>query len=400
MNDERKATRPMLKKISAKNVLSFGPDGMELELRPLNVLIGPNGSGKSNLFELLNFLRAAPTDLSAPVRTGGGVSEWIWRGNPDATAVVEAVVENPSGRQPLRHTIEFRESGRLFTLADERIENESPYLGYRKPHIYYSYGGGIPVLNVRDQDNGERHRELRREDIELDKSILSQRKDRDTYPELTYLSAFYSGVSTYGYWEFGRSAEVRRSQRNDALPSPLREDVSNLGMFLNHLELYPAARRKLAEHLSALYEEVSDYALHFDPSTVQIRFTEGDFSIPLSRLSDGSLRYLALLAILLDPEPPSLIAIEEPELGLHFDILPKMANLLVDASSRTQLIITTHSDVLVDLLSPYPESLIICQKRNGQSSMKRPDKDRLTRWLKRHTLGQLWSQGQLGGVRW
>ena len=171
-------------------------------------------------------------------------------------------------------------------------------------------------------------------------------------------------------------------------------------MFLNHLELFPSARAKLRDHLADLYEGVTDYALHFDPSTVQIHFTEGDFSIPASRLSDGSLRYLTLLAILFDPEPPRFIGIEEPELGLHPDLIPKMADLLVDASTRSQLLVTTHSDILVDALSHRPESVIVCEKHNGQTSMTRLDPADLKVWLEKYSLGELWTSGHLGGVRW
>ena len=114
-------------------------------------------------------------------------------------------------------------------------------------------------------------------------------------------------------------------------------------MFLNRLAPYPAARARLTAHLTELYEGITDFELYFDPSSVQLLFTEGDYSIPASRLSDGSLRYLFLLAALLDPEPPKFLGIEEPELGLHPDLLPKLADLLVDASSRCQLVVTTHS---------------------------------------------------------
>ena len=395
MGDERKSNKPMLKKISAKNVLSFGPDGMELELRPLNVLIGANGSGKSNLFELLNLLRAAPTDLSAPVRESGGVSEWIWRGQPDAKATVEAVAENPAGGHPIRHAISFRESGRMFSLTDERIEYADRSAEHERAPFFYKYRDGRAALNL---GSGVGKKALG--NASTDKSVLSERKDPAKYPEFDRLSEFYSGIGTYRYWDFGQSANVRRPQRKDAAPSPLREDLSNLGMFLNRLELYPASKRKLVERLKDLYREFMDYSLRFDTDTVQIRFNEGDFSIPSSRLSDGGLRYLALLAILLDPEPPPLIAIEEPDLGLHFDLISNLSKLLVDASSRTQLIITTRSDILVDALSRYPESLVICEKRKGQSSMRRLDQERLSYWLERYMLGQLWSKGNLGGVRW
>jgi predicted ATPase len=109
---------------------------------------------------------------------------------------------------------------------------------------------------------------------------------------------------------------------------------------------------------------------------------------------------LCLLAILCDPEPPPLICIEEPELGLHPDILPKLADLLLQASQRTQIIATTHSDLLVDAMSEFPEAVIVCEKHEGKSEMRRLRKDELTSWLDKYRLGQLWTRGQIGGTRW
>ena len=388
-----------LRRIRARNLLSFGPEGIDLELSALNVLIGPNGSGKSNLLEVIRLLQAAPHDLAAPVSTGGGgVNDWIWRGQPQSSATVEVIIDNPHGKQkpPLRHVIAFRESGRRFTLDDERIENEHPYPGQSDSYFYYRLQAGRPVLNVA----GDVRRELQRDDVEPDRSILSQRKEPDQYPELAYLSTFYEGINLYGSWEFGRSAGIRGAQRSDVRPSPLTENLSNLGMFLNRLAPYPAARARLTAHLTELYEGITDFELYFDPSSVQLLFTEGDYSIPASRLSDGSLRYLFLLAALLDPEPPKFLGIEEPELGLHPDLLPKLADLLVDASSRCQLLVTTHSDLLVDALSEHPESVVVCEKHDGRTSMRRLDRSDLARWLERYGLGQLWTKGKLGGVRW
>ncbi len=388
-----------LRRIRATNLLSFGPEGIDLELSALNVLIGPNGSGKSNLLEIIRLLQAAPHDLADPVRTGGGVSDWIWRGQPQSSATVEVIIDNPHGNQPLRHVIAFRESGRRFTLDDERIENENPYPGQPDSYFYYRLQGGRPVLNVIG-DVGDRRRQLQRDDVEPDRSILSQRKEPDQYPELAYLSTFYAGIRLYGSWEFGRDAGIRDAQRSDVRPSPLAEDLSNLGMFLNRLTPYPAAKARLKEHLTELYEGITDFDLYFDPNSVQLIFTEGDYSIPASRLSDGSLRYLFLLAVLLDPKPPRFLGIEEPELGLHPDLLPKLADLLVDASSRCQLLVTTHSDLLVDALSEQPESVVVCEKHDGRTSMRRLDRSDLARWLERYGLGQLWTKGKLGGVRW
>ena len=122
--------------------------------------------------------------------------------------------------------------------------------------------------------------------------------------------------------------------------------------------------------------------------------------MPATRLSDGTLRYLSILAVLCHPSPPSLVCLEEPELGLHPDILPGLADILREASNRCQLIVTTHSDALVDALTDTPESIVVCEKKEGQTTLRRLDKDELSHWLKTYRLGELWSSGEIGGNRW
>ncbi len=101
-----------------------------------------------------------------------------------------------------------------------------------------------------------------------------------------------------------------------------------------------------------------------------------------------------------DPDPPPLICIEDPELGLHPDLLPKLADLLKDASQRTQLIVTTHSDILVSAMTDMPEVVVVCEKHDGRTVMKRLEREDLKEWLKRYRLGDLWTRGELGGTRW
>jgi predicted ATPase len=119
--------------------------------------------------------------------------------------------------------------------------------------------------------------------------------------------------------------------------------------------------------------------------------------IPATRLSDGTLRYLCLLTILCHPEPPPLICIEEPEIGLHPDVLPNLAKLLIEASQRTQLIVTTHSEALVSTLSEVPEAVLVCERDEDGTHLRRLDPDKLSEWLKDYTLGDLWAMGEIGG---
>ena len=390
----------LLREITLKNVLSFGTEGLTLPLRRLNVFIGPNGSGKSNLLEAINLLRSAATGFSS-VFTGEGASpvvDWLWKKQPGTEATIDAVIDYPQGKLPLRHTLEFTEQSGAFRLVDERIENAKPFPGHDEPYFYYRYQRGQPVLLVRQDDR----RHLVPEGLAPDESILSQRKDPDQYLELGFLAQQYQEVRIYNQWSFGRQSVFRRPQDAALRRAPLAEDFSNLGLFLNYLRTNPQARQGLLEHLRDIYPGLEDVDVEVRGGTVELYvLEEGKPLISAKRLSDGTLRYLALLAILLDPDPPALVCIEEPELGLHPDLLPKLADLMMEASERMQLIVTTHSDILVDAFSERPEDVVIVERPQDQSRFRRLEKsEQLARWLEQYRLGELWIQGELGGTRW
>lgn len=384
-------------RIKLTNVLSFGPDAQELELRPLNVLIGANGSGKSNFIEVMGLLKAAPWELTSPINNGGGVGQWLWQGQPEAlSAHVEAIVTIPFSRRRLRHCFGFMDLVGQCQLTEERIENEEPDPGHENPYIYFQLHAGRAYLNYKDRTR----RDLRSEDLNLQQSVLAQRKDPDHYPELFWLGSEYHRIHMYREWCFGRRTAVRWPQKSDLPNHSLMEDGQNLGLVLNRLIRDLSVKERLLNALSNLYEGVSDFHVNIEYGAVQVFLREGENLIPATRLSDGTLRYLCLLAILCHPTPPPLVCIEEPELGLHPDILPGIAELLREASERCQLIVTTHSDVLVDALTEIPESIVVCEKQEGQTTLKRLDKGDLAHWLEKYRLGELWTSGELGGNRW
>jgi len=304
----------------------------------------------------------------------------------------------------LRHRIEFTETASRFELTDEVIENPCPDPGHDTPFFYYRFQNGHPVLSIRSKDSQDsvaHERYLKREDVAPDESILSQRKDPDQYPELAHLVDVYSQFRVYREWSFGRSSVFRSPQSADLRHDRLEENFSNLGLFLNHLRGFPTAKNRIIENLRDLYEELDDFDVRVKGGTVEVELTEGKFTIPANRLSDGTLRYLCLLAILCDPSPPALVCIEEPELGLHPDMLPKIADLLMAASRRTQLIVTTHSDILVDALTEQPESVVVVEKHGGRTELKRLKANgEMKKWLEKYRLGQLWTRGEIGGTRW
>lgn len=386
----------LLEELKLTNLLSFGQDSQPVSLGPLNVLIGANGSGKSNFLEAIGLLKSAPTELVVPVREGGGVRDWLWKGaEKPATATLEAVLFYEVGSQPLRYRLSFTEAGARLEVTDERIENAQASPGKPKPYFYFGYEHGRPMLNV----NGTQ-RELRREEIDPQRSILSQRKDPDQYPEVTYVGEIFGRVRIYREWSFGRYTPPRLPQPADLPNDYLQEDGRNLGLVLNHLRREPAVKSLILEHMTRLYEGLEDYDVIVEAGTVQVFLQEGRWTVPATRLSDGTLRYLGLLAILCHPTPHPLVCIEEPELGLHPDIIPHIATLLRDAATRTQLIVTTHSDILVDALTDVPEAIIVCEKHDGATRLSHLSADELAPWLKKYRLGDLWTRGEIGGTRW
>ena len=391
-----KDDKMFLKSIRLTNFLSYGDAAPAIELRPLNVIIGPNGSGKSNLIEAIELLRATPKDLLTPIRDGGGVRDWLWKGASTLpVATVEAVVDYPKGPIPLRYVLSFTEVGQRFEIVDERVENEFPGPGQMQPYFYYRFQNGRPVLNV-----GGSRRFLQHEDIDNAASILSQRKDPDQYPELTHLGNAFARMRPYREWSFGRYTAPRLPQKADLPNEHLELDSSNLGLVHNRLRREQPVKRRLLESLRVLYDGIDDFDVQIEGGTVQVFFGEGRYTVPATRLSDGTLRYLCLLAILCHPSPGPLVCIEEPELGLHPDVLPTLAALLKEASERTQVIVTTHSDVLVDAFTDVPEAVLVAGRSEHGTTLERLNAEKLRPWLEKYRLGQLWTRGDIGGTRW
>jgi predicted ATPase len=397
----------LIRSIRLENILSYGPKSDALSLEPLNVLIGPNASGKSNLIEVLALLAAAPKDLQVPIREGGGVADWLWKGSKTRpTATIDVTLSPPpQWHMPLRYRLSFTETASRFDLRDEAIENEAKTGDYDKPYFYYAYQNGHPALNVRadtEENGGRSERRLQREEVSPEQSILSQRRGADSYPELTYVADRFERMRFYREWNLGRYTSPRVPQKADLPEDSLLEDASNLGLVLNDLQNRPDVKGEILERLRAFYDSVTDVTTKIQGGTVQIFFHEEGLKhpVPATRLSDGTLRYLCLLAILCHPDPPPVVCIEEPELGLHPDVIPEVAKMLVEASTRTQLFVTTHSDMLVDALTATPEAVIVCEKVDGSTELRRLDAAKLKPWLEKYRLGELWISGEIGGMRW
>lgn len=390
----------LIKQVRISNLLSYGPNTEFIELGPLNVLIGPNGSGKSNFLEALSLLQAAPGRITDPIRDGGGIQDWLYKSaeRTKHDARIEVIMPNGTHPKSLRYGLAFHEVGGRFELSDEFLENETADARKSQPYFFYQWREGHPVINTTVKKLGER--KLQRESLKPDQSILAQKRDADLYPELTFVADQFQAMRFYREWTFGRYAAPRLPQKTDLPNDQLEQDSSNLGLVINRLRMNVTARKRLIEALRVVYDGIEDVDVRVEGGTAQVFLIEKNGIMPATRLSDGTLRYLSMLALLCDPAPPPFMAIEEPELGLHPDVLPTLARLLIEASERTQLVVTTHAPGLIDALSDTPESVFVCERGQDGTSLERLDANQLAPWLEKYRLGELWTRGEIGGTRW
>ncbi len=417
---------PLFRHIQLEGFLSFGLVADPIPLTALNLIIGPNGSGKSNLVEALSVLRALPRDLLRPIRQSGGIRELLWRASPSDSgansgfgaegfgnsfsdgsgagipaARFELVIgaghstPNAADETPLRYSLVLAAEGTTCIVLDERLENIEARPDETEPYCYFGFESDSLVLH-----GNQGRRELRRGTIDKTQSILAQRRDPDTYPELTRLADTLKGIRIYRDWQFGPNAAARRPCGSGVRTDHLSEGLDNLPARLASLKRSPAVKHRLLELVRELAPSFDDFEVVPEGGALTLYLMEGGLSFPAHRLSDGTLHYLCLLAILVDPEPPPLMVIEEPELGLHPDILPLLKDLMVEASARGQLIITTHSTQLVDAMTDCAGSVLICEKQAGRSTITRLTQGEVDHWRKHGSLGSLWMAGHFGGTRW
>ena len=394
-----------IKQLRLDSLLSFPPGTESFELQSLNVLIGPNGAGKTNVMEALELLRFVPVDFAAAIRDGGGAEEWIWKGEREKKAATIEIVtgdghsqlSTPTGRS-LRYRLEFSSVHTRVEVLDEAIEDTEPFPGYTEPLFYYRFQRGRPVIKIQEAGKGEnrRRRYLQRKDLAPDQSVLAQRQDPDIYPEVTWLGRKFKQIHLFRDWTFGRYAPLRRLQLADLPEDRLLPDNCNLALILNQIEHRDL--QQFNQLLKRFFPRFERMSTRVSGGTIQFYLHESglDLPVPSTRLSDGTIRFVALLAILLSESPPPFICIEEPELGLHPDAVGLIAELLVEASERTQLLVTTHSDALVSALSSQPDAIIVCERPGVGTELNRLESEKLAFWLEEYQLGDLWRMGELG----
>ncbi len=386
---------PFISQLKLTNVLSFKDE--TVVLTALNVIIGPNGAGKSNFITALEVLQGAPTSLASKFQHLGGIGPWIRTG--EETAKLEAKVSVP-GLQEVRYQLSVNSIENQAFVVDERVENwEITKPGASKPFGYFWYENANPMVSVVSADKPT-ERALRRETLSQKESILSQRRDPEAYPELFSLAEAFESIRVYNQWTIGPRNVLREFQKTELPTTYLAEDGSNAALIISRIRS-SKTRAAFIEAVNEILDGGAAVEVDIDQARAQVFLYEGGSEkVSARRLSDGTLRFIFLAAILLQENLPKVIVIEEPELGLHPDMFGAVANLLRQASERTQIIVTTHATDLVNEFSEEPATILVAERLDGSSSLRRLDKNKLAHWLKDYSLGDAWRIGAIGGNRW
>ncbi|MFO0761670.1 MAG: AAA family ATPase [Byssovorax sp.] len=368
-----------LKKLALRgwrSIVDTGEPG--IEIGDLNVLLGANGAGKSNLlafFALLNASMEGRLNTFVGQELGGASAQLA--GGPRRTPVVVAKIsfEGDSGSDEYGFT--------LAHAADDRFLFTDEHCGHRAPDQERSIL--VPL--------GAGH-------FESAMRAASQQEGPDG-ATARFIRATLLGWRFFHFHDTSARAAVKLGgAASDNLY--LRADASNLAAFLLKLrEESPGSYKLIRATVGLAAPFFEDFVLEPEGpggGMIRLRWRQkgDDVAYGAHQLSDGTLRLMCLAALLLQPSLPSLIVIDEPELGLHPYAIELLATLLRQASEKAQVVISTQSVPLVDALAS-PDELIVVDRQTGASRFRRIDGEALREWLEDYTLGQLWVKNLLGG---
>jgi predicted ATPase len=365
----------------------------QLELRPLCVLIGANASGKTSVLDALSLLaQSAGGRLKKTLSDMGGINANLTGG--DAPWMRFNVSTTTAGGEPIHYRLALKPQGVGYEIDDEvlYLQNPgSPFLGYIQ-----SLHGTTRYLGSAEIASGQHKLVPPRRQPEPGETALSI----DPGPFVESIDFFKQLAScTHCHTlDVGPRSPVR-------LPQPMRPadlpgvDGEDLVSCLYSIRETDRDRFDLIEEtLRAGFHDFQ--RLDFPPvaaGTLAMIWRDNRFSKPfyMHQLSEGVLRFLWLVTLLQSPGLPAVTLIDEPEVSLHPELLGLLADLLREASMRTQLIVATHADRLVRFLEPK-EVVAMDLKEDGTTNAAWADTLDLDAWLKEYTLDEVWGMGRMG----
>lgn len=356
-----------------------------LRLNACNVLIGANGSGKSNFIGVFEFLHAIREGgLRDCVIKAGGAEKVLHFGSKKTREIyiqlsfAKAIGPPEETLPPVTYDLGLTPTNddALYPSSEVAYFPEEGQLGEH-----------LPIGGPRDGQG----REAGVSNPNLDK-----------YTQTRLLRNLLGGWRIYHVDDTTSTSPMRKTAKVDDNRF-LRADGSNLAAFLYFLHEREEASysliRRTVQRVAPFFDDFRLEPLRLKPDDIKLewRHKNSDQYFDASSLSDGTLRFIALATLFLQPKQylPSVILVDEPELGLHPYAIELLASLLRAASANTQVIVSTQSSLLLDYLDP--EDVLVADRVNGATKISRLESAHLAEWLKDYSLGQLWEKNELAG---
>jgi predicted ATPase len=361
-----------LKSIEIRGYKSI--DSIQLDLQAFNVLIGANGAGKSNLISLFRFLNQISSgNLAFSTQQSGGASALLHLG-AKFTTQIGANLRFLCNQEVLDYEFELQHSpnGDLLLFNKDEFRFGQPESLKTVPLQIGNPESWLRPVSFSQDTIGQKAMQLR--------NLLER-------------------FRVYHFSDMSANAAIKltRSLDDDVY---LHSDGANLAAVLYRLKLsFPRHLARIVKTIQQSAPFFKDFVLEPVGNNIRLRYLEknSDVIFGVHQMSDGTLRYIALLTLLLQPPEllPDMLLIDEPELGLHPHALETILAILQRLSKTRQVMIATQSVWLVNAVEP--EQIIVAQKELGRSVFKRLDLGKLSVWLEEYSLGQLWESNHLGG---
>lgn len=345
----------------------------KIELRHLNVLIGSNGVGKSNFISFFELLQALLNQrLGSYMLSRGGIDRILYQGRKHSNF--------------LRSLIDFQNTNAFFFELKPAVGG--------KAFIEYT-GDYFNTSGESAKDYEKKWNKTIWDKAAEESEIMSNAQWR-----AGYLRTFLKSFTVYHFHDTSATSPMRQACKISDNES-LRHDASNLAAYLYRLQetepktfkLIEGVVRSIAPYFKGF--KLSASRLSPDQITLEWEETESDMYLDANSFSDGTLRFIALATLLLQPNQPETIIIDEPELGLHPTAINKLAALVRKASLKKQIILATQSVNLVNCFTP--EDIIVVDRKDRQTTFSRLNTEELATWIDEYSIGDIWEKNVIGG---
>lgn len=399
----------MIKSIHLKNFFSF--KDQKIEFNPTNFLIGINGAGKSNLIKAFRLLKATLTKGEIEkliINKWGGFDAIYFKGSEldeepfcSITFEFDTNVLNEYGYS-LSDTIFYRiniekiSSTQNFTIDESCFTlNEDATKGSA---LFASKNGeGMAIEGFgTDQTKVVRYHF----DTESD-SVLCQLMDSNRYPQISTIRKAIADIAIYNYFNTTESSPIRKPAAPTSA-TKLVADGSNLPQLLNWINInHKKDYKAIRNSLNAINPNITDIDFHPLNTNIELLLEEEalNSSVHVAHVSDGTLRFLCLMAIIHNPKRGRFVCIDEPEVGLHPDMICEIMEAMEEASETTQFLISTHSELVLNQTTI--DNVIVCEKdEENATCIKTFRTEEYKEWAADYSTGNLWRSGDLGGNRY